>query len=536
MNDKDVAERFSIGPDVRGAPVPAKPMSAQGWSHAVLALAILLVALGLRLNDLGSESLWIDEAISYARASYEPDKLVRDSLRRKHVPTYFLLLHYLMPALGDSEAALRLPSAVFGAGAAAVTYGIGALLSGPIAGLAAGLLVALAPSQIHYGQEARMYAMVTFFTAIGVLAIALLLSVPESRNALPFGPRLRQPKERTASMAWVLLLVGTVAPLYLHNTAVFYVIGLQGAGICLWLLSRGARLRFARNWVLCQGLALLLWSPWIPHLLAQSDTFDRWKQSPFTWKLAADQLAPIMLLDLEGLLPWLVAAAIMLAVVAPGRARAHTWVLAAWPLFALVACAVVSFYKANMTFVRTLLWIAVPAFAIAGVGIARLPHRLGLLTLLGLVFLIVPHVQEYYRADTKPPWREYIQLLVDRTNQSSVIVGTGANRFVHYYQQRRDAPLSARTVTHFNRQKRIEDVVGDAERFWWLASTYSTKTKRFRKMVRKSRRYKRVFRRRRGAAVLSQYARKAHPARRPRARPTPDGSARPGATQSSDRP
>lgn len=484
----------------------ACPGATPLWNHALLALVVASVALGLRLHELGTESLWIDEAITHARASYDTDKLIRDSVRRKHIPTYFLMMHHLLPLVGDSEFAMRLPSAVFGAGAATITYAIGAALAGPIAGLSAGLLMATARSQIHYGQEARMYATVTLFASLGILAITLLTRDDHRRSRPPWRLRPSEPHERTILLAWMLLTVGTVGPLYLHNTAVFYVAGMQVAGACMWLITSGNRWGFARNWILCQGLSLLCWSPWIPHLVAQSHTFNRWKQRRFTWDMAGDHVSQLLLLDQpSGLVPWLFALACACAVAAPGPARRRAWVLMGWPLAGLGICAAISLHKANMMFVRTLLWTAIPTFALVGAGLARMPYRSGVVGLGLLMWLNADTVRDYYQATTKPPWREYMQLLTQRTDAQSTIVGTGASRFVRYYQQRKHDPLPARPVVHFNRQKRIEEVVGDAKEFWWLAKTNSTKTKRFQQMLRRSRRYKRVFRQKQRSALLSRY-------------------------------
>src|SRR5688500_4218083 len=111
-----------IAPALRGG-----AMASRG--HAAPALAVLAVALGTRLYQLGEESLWIDEAISWGRASLGLEDLLADSVQRKHLPTYFVLLKAWM-LVGDSEAMLRLPSVLFGTVSAVLAYFLGAALHG----------------------------------------------------------------------------------------------------------------------------------------------------------------------------------------------------------------------------------------------------------------------------------------------------------------------------------------------------------------------------------------------------------------------
>lgn len=485
--------------------------------HLLLAALVGLVAGGLRVHRIGEESLWIDEAITYARASYAPDKLVADSLERKHVPTYFLLMHHYMPLGGDSEAALRMPSAFFGAATASVCYGAGAVLGGPVAGLGAGLLVATARSQLRYGQEARMYTLLTFFAALAMWGLALL---GRGRSPTP----TPAPARRRASLAaWGLVALGTVGALYTHNTAIFFVASTQCAALATCLLLVRPRARFARAWLACQALCLLLWAPWLPKLLQQSGTFDRWAQATLTWKAIGSRLTHVMTLDQgSGPLLWLLLAAAGCALLLrrPGRvavggepdgARRQAVVLLLWALAGPCLCAAVSLGWKNVYFVRTLLWAALPFFLLVGVGLSRLPRSSGLVCLALILALNAPTVAAYYGEKNRPPWRALLQQAGDGCQGRCRIVSTSAHRFVRYYYNRRDAPLPRRPVTHYKRKKSLRQVVGDAPEFWWLAWRGSDRTRRFERLLRASPQYERVFYRRRGSAQLAQYRLRAAP-------------------------
>ena len=79
---------------------------------SMLAAAVGVVALGLRLYDIGDKSIWLDEAWSWRAARLSLGDMVDWTAQDRHPPLYYGLLHYWTDALGDSEASLRLPSAI----------------------------------------------------------------------------------------------------------------------------------------------------------------------------------------------------------------------------------------------------------------------------------------------------------------------------------------------------------------------------------------------------------------------------------------
>ena len=116
-----------------------------------LPAAIAALALALRLHGLGDKPFWLDEVTSLRRATSAIPDLVADSLRNTHYPSYFLLL-WLVAKGGASQWLLRLPSALCGALAAALACAIGRRVAGARGGAVAGLLMALSPFEVQFGQ------------------------------------------------------------------------------------------------------------------------------------------------------------------------------------------------------------------------------------------------------------------------------------------------------------------------------------------------------------------------------------------------
>lgn len=77
--------------------------------------AVLLVGGFLRIYQLGTESLWFDEAISREFANLEDSsQIIEQSKTDNNFPTNYLILHYWVWLFGDSEFSLRFPAALAG--------------------------------------------------------------------------------------------------------------------------------------------------------------------------------------------------------------------------------------------------------------------------------------------------------------------------------------------------------------------------------------------------------------------------------------
>lgn len=149
-------------------------------------IPLLCVASFLRLHDIGGPSLWRDEIwsieISTGRGSthdHLPVGVIQQSqidltgLRDAppwwkigstlagvaHPPLYHVLLRWWMDLFGNTSVAVRVLSAVCSLAAIAVLFDVCRLLHGPKVGLLAAGMMALAPTQIDFAQEARSYAL-----------------------------------------------------------------------------------------------------------------------------------------------------------------------------------------------------------------------------------------------------------------------------------------------------------------------------------------------------------------------------------------
>ncbi|HUP83132.1 MAG TPA: glycosyltransferase family 39 protein [Candidatus Limnocylindria bacterium] len=182
----------------------------------------IAVAAVLGISNIGSKSMWLDEAFSASIIQLPtPDLVAYIAHHEMQASPYYLVLQ-AWSALGHSETALRLLSVIFGVLGVLATYALGRRYG---VGLAAAMLLAVSPFFIHYEQEVRVYTLLVAWCAITTLAYLRLVERPN----------------RWRAAGYVVVAVGLI---YIHP-------------LNAWML-------------VAHGLATLLWAPreWRVRLLA----------------------------------------------------------------------------------------------------------------------------------------------------------------------------------------------------------------------------------------------------------------------------
>lgn len=241
------------------------------WLPKAAVIGILVIGLLLRFAPLGSKSLWFDEAYSVSHAAEPMARIwpARATVADPHPPLYYAGLHYWQQVAGQSEAAVRFPSAVISAVNLGLLYLLGRRLFGQAVGLLAVTLQALSPLDLWYAQEARMYI---FVTGIGLLlALALSWRPPAfnykgaDANNLATGST-----PAFSSLLWfgsstLLLALITTAGFYLDYTVLPLWLGLSVLFLIDWWQSGRNGLRLLA-WLGSAVIAWWLFQPWLPHL------------------------------------------------------------------------------------------------------------------------------------------------------------------------------------------------------------------------------------------------------------------------------
>ena len=222
---------------------------------AALAL-ILLLALLLRVINLGERNLWYDEAFAVLFAEKGLDAMLYGTLEPVeggasdiHPLLYYSTLNVWMALFGQGAFIVRLWSVILGVVTVAAMFGLGRELFGASTGLAAALVTAIAPFHVQYSQEARMYALLGLLL---VLATSCFVRAWQAVDA------------RSGSWRWWIVF-GILAGLamYTQQLAAFYLLALA-------LVPVFARRPDQLRGVVLGGLvAVALYFPWLLQLPGQ---------------------------------------------------------------------------------------------------------------------------------------------------------------------------------------------------------------------------------------------------------------------------
>lgn len=395
-------------------------LTGQVLAVATALATITVLGLALRLHQIGEASLWSDEAFS-AWWIYKPlgylwtDGLVIETTP----PLYYSLLKVWAVLFGAGDTSLRLFSAAASTATIPVLFLLGLEIAGPVVGLVAGLLFALAPMQIYFAQEARVYALLPLAFGLALLGLLRFLRSAADRGA------------RADRRALALYAAGMVVLLYAHATSVFTAAALAGCGGLI--LLRSPRKRAALRPYLLAHLAIgLLALPLAIPILAQAGRHDlSWIQPPdligllsLANHLVVDPVTPLTLFRLSSMLSLaalLLLTAVLVPLLRPNQRLAL--LLVGVPGLFLVATIGLS-YVSPFLIPRIVIWMGVPLALLAAMALVSPAPRWirGAFALAYAACILVGLNGVYVRAAAeKEDWRGLMAALLPRLQQDDIV-------------------------------------------------------------------------------------------------------------------
>jgi len=265
------------------APVEGTRLS---WRVTPLALGagLTLLAVALRLIDLGTRPLWLDEAYSAWFSSRGwSDLWTVVPTYETHPPFYYSLLKLWRDVTGGGAVALRSLSVLIGALTVPVVIAAATELERQaptgrplLRAYVAGALAALAPMLLVLDQEARPYPLLIFAYAVALLGLLRLL------RELRVGPG--------SWRSWALLGFGTELTLWAHHLGALYAFCLALALLPVWLRHPWDPSRSIRG-VVTAAVVAAVYAPCLMMLLSRAGD---WGTGWLGWD-------PMLLLQLLGL-------------------------------------------------------------------------------------------------------------------------------------------------------------------------------------------------------------------------------------------
>lgn len=194
----------------------------------------MIVGIIFRLLYLHTD-IWYDEACSWFTAKQSFPMGIMDNLLHldlQHTPLYFFLLHLWIKLFGDSEVAMRTLSLLFGIGTLPLVYIATKKITNNKIALFSLAISAVSPLLVLFSAEVRMYPMVVFLV---VLSLNFLIDFEQTKSTKSLVKlvitNLLIPYTLVGGILYNVALWGTYAPyLYSQNKKDFFKY-VKGLGI-----------------------------------------------------------------------------------------------------------------------------------------------------------------------------------------------------------------------------------------------------------------------------------------------------------------
>jgi mannosyltransferase len=373
-------------------------------------ISMFLLGFGARYYGVNAKPFWMDEVTTIHRAGLPLGRMIENSVFFHQFPSYFIITSWVLP-FGTDEFWVRMPAVFFGALSCSLAYGVTRTLGGASAGLATGILMALSPAQVQYGQEARSYTLLICAILVALWGLALLAQDPAGAAR-----SLRKTGARPG--AWAAYTLGTIAALNVLGVSVLWLLA---ANLAVFVLAwrREIDLRgFLENWLLAHIIIILFCLPWFLafKLYGQRGALGGLDWVPpvtairLWWALAGVYFMHVTSLIAVRVFPAGVPGlGLVVAMLAAGgafalrRQRAALTVLCTATLVLPLSLLAISAVT-PVLMPRYLLWSAAPFFVCAGLGLKLLPNRLRPAAVLVLGLFSAVNLWPYYHDETKPRW------------------------------------------------------------------------------------------------------------------------------------
>lgn len=229
--------------------ISARIEQIRSWSDIK---KILIVAGVIRLLQIGKGAFWYDEGVTFVLAGLPWDRMIEATAGDVHPPGYYILIWLLArTGLPMTELVTRMPSAILSVLIVYLTW----LLTDKFNLSKQGKYivtawVVISPLQLHYAQEARMYAL------LQVEMLLMILFVLDNKKLL------------------LSFVMG--AMLYTQNYAVFYIGTIALVAFMThykWIFDWKTSMKlFIKKWAVWFIIPVILWIPWLLVVIEQMGT------------------------------------------------------------------------------------------------------------------------------------------------------------------------------------------------------------------------------------------------------------------------
>lgn len=374
-------------------------------AHMAIVTAIIVLGVLLRVYQIESE-LEVDELFSVKTVSSSWSHLIDASIKdRNHPPLHHVLLFFWIKAFGNSEISVRVVSVLASAVFLFVLHRVASRITTHSAALFVLLIGAISPFFVYYGQQARVYSLVTCFATLSFYFLMKSQEKPDSpRWKVLYGISCAA---LIYSQYMSVLIIGpqlfAIAAFKLHDKGKLIVYGLTGTlSILIWLYIVGVGVNPA-------DVAITFW-------LSKPDWAD----------------LPSFYLQIFGLLPiagtarilMIILALLLASILISWKNIRWAWILSMVFLivFPVTTIWLISRYGPISVWApRQLIGSAVAFICLVGVAIGLHRRWAGIALGSALVIWCVLALPDAFPEHTKTPWKMIVGLLDENADNYEIV-------------------------------------------------------------------------------------------------------------------
>ncbi|HUI91289.1 MAG TPA: glycosyltransferase family 39 protein [Chitinivibrionales bacterium] len=432
--------------------------------RTIIALVLITLAgFGMRLCSISQNSLSLDEGYTLFLAKKSTPEMLHSIMADdNHPPLHYLLMKLWVPIAGQSEFALRLPSAVAGTLAVPAAYALAAAAFGSGTGIAVACILAVSRYNLALSQEGRGYSLMVLLGILSYYFFFLIQSRPARKNI-------------------VLYVVSTILLFYTHYYGAFVILGqVLYFAYKLAALPRENKTGYLKSNMIIFGVVFLFCAPWLPVMF-----FRARAEAPLTrfGSLLTKEIFVAFGTYAGSILALLVFMFILIAWMIQQRRNLFskaTWETenGAWALFICWVTAVIiipyifSFFTVPFFTRRCAVTASIPFYILIAFTVYRINLRfLRIILLAALFFTCIFEDLRYFSAPINPRWKECSRMIdeVKKDGDALVFSPAGCRDYVFsYYSKKRpshcflypihDAPVSGETKSMIDTLKKYPTI------------------------------------------------------------------------------
>lgn len=156
--------------------------------YLALLVGTFLLGTGLRLYQLDTDSMWLDEIKLVITSRLDFVSMLNFQAEESvHPPLIYIITRFFLALLGQGDFVARLQALFFGSLSLLLTYKLGEMIWTRKEGLIGTFLLAINAYHIHYSQEARHYALMVFLALASLIFLLRALRTGQKRMWVLFG-------------------------------------------------------------------------------------------------------------------------------------------------------------------------------------------------------------------------------------------------------------------------------------------------------------------------------------------------------------